>query len=75
MTKEEIKFCEYKSGISGSFTTSLIDTFWLADFWNKHKLMDIFPILKVANRFSNEEGYWQDLVEEWNEAHPNYKLS
>jgi hypothetical protein len=74
ISPEEEKFCHYKLGIEGSFSKGLYDVFFIADIRNRAKLMAAFPHLEVAYRYSQESGYWQDLMNRWNEAHPHHKI-
>lgn len=62
----EEKFMEYKLNVCGSFRKSLYDTFFKADTENRKKLISAFPDLEVVNRYSNESGYWDNLLERFN---------
>lgn len=72
LTPAEETFCMYKLGMEGSFTTSLIETIFKGDIINRAKLAKGFPeLVEVCNRFNNETGYWQDLVDRWNQEYPH----
>jgi hypothetical protein len=68
LTQEEIKFMHYRLGLTGSFTTSLYETYFKADGDNAQKLETAFPQLLVCRRYRNEEGYWISLCQRWNET-------
>jgi hypothetical protein len=71
----EETFCMYKLQMEGSFMTSLIDTIFKGDIVHRSKLAMGFPeLVEVCNRFNQERGYWQDLVERWNLKYSNHKL-
>ena len=74
LTKAEVDFCMYKLDMSGNFKTKLYDLYWLADTFNKARLLLLFPNLRIAEKFSNEDDYWQDLVKKWNSQHTNLQL-
>ena len=67
VTLHEAKFIEYKLNVCNLFDKSLYDTFFKGDEDNRKKLISAFPELEVANRFSNERGYWDDLLKRHNE--------
>ena len=68
MTQAEIKFCEYKLQRTGGFYTSLFQTIFKADDNNRAKLAMGFPdIVEVCNRYGGESGYWELLVDKYNE--------
>lgn len=65
LTQAEIDFYFYKKGATGSFTTSLIETFFKADDFNFEKLRLGFPEMgDVVFRFMAEPGYWETLKKE-----------
>jgi len=75
ITEAEETFCLYRLEREGSFTTSLIQTIFKADMRNRAKLAKAFPeLVDVIDRYSNQSGYWQDLVERWNQKYPTHKL-
>jgi hypothetical protein len=61
VTKSEMEFIYYKRNNSGSFRTSLYNTYFMGDDENQAKLESVFPDLEVLRRYSREKGYWQDL--------------
>lgn len=67
ITESEKQFMYFQLGSSGSFHTSLYNTYLIADNENKQKLQSIFPELEIVNRYLHEDGYWQDLCERWNQ--------
>ena len=74
-TAEEV-FCMFKLNLEGSFMTSLINTIFKADIINRAKLAQGYPeLVEVCNRFNNESGYWEDLVERWNIKYPPKPLN
>jgi len=75
ITEAEEKFCMFKLGMEGSFTTSLIETIFKGDIINRAKLAEGFPdLVTVVNDYNNTSGYWQDLINRWNEQYPTRKL-
>jgi len=75
VNKHEMEFCFYKLGMSGSFMTSLIETMFKADVDNLDLLGKAYPgLVKVILKYRGESGYWQDLVNRWNEDNPYHKL-
>lgn len=75
VTPAEEIFCMYRLNLEGSFMTSLINTIFKGDVINQSKLAKGFPeLVEVCQRFGNERGYWEDLVNRWNEQYPTHKL-
>lgn len=75
ITSAEETFCMFKLNLEGSFMTSLINTIFKGDMINRAKLAKGYPdLVDVCNRFNNERGYWDDLVERWNIKYPTHKL-
>ena len=75
VTDAEREFCFDKMGMSGSFMERLIATIQAADIINQSKLSMGFPeLVGVVRRFQSEGGYWEDLVERFNEQFPNSNL-
>jgi hypothetical protein len=75
ITPAEEIFCMYKLNMEGSFMTSLINTIFKGDIINQTKLSKGFPeLVGVCQRFSTERGYWENLVNRWNEEFPTRKL-
>ena len=75
ITPAEEIFCMYRLNLEGSFMTSLINTIFKGDVINQSKLAKGFPeLVEVCQRFGNERGYWEDLVNRWNEQYPTHKL-
>jgi hypothetical protein len=75
VTDAEREFCFDKMGMSGSFMSKLISTIQNADIINQSKLSMGFPeLVGVIRKFQGEEGYWEDLVERFNEQFPNSNL-
>jgi len=75
ITAAEETFCMYKLGREGSFMTSLIDTIFKGDIHNQAKLGKGYPeLVEVIRRYGIERGYWEDLVNRWNEEYPTLKL-
>ena len=71
----EDTFCMYKLNLEGSFMTSLIDTIFKGDPVNRAKIGKGYPeLVEVCNRYNDERGYWQDLVERWNIVYPTHRL-
>lgn len=62
---DEAEFMYYKNGTAGSFRTGLYDLYFKADEVNRAKLMLVFPYLWVAEKYSNESGYYEDLRMRW----------
>jgi len=74
-TEAEYEFCMYKLNLQGSFLTSFIDTVFKADVINQAKLSMAFPeLVAVIIKYKTESGYWDDLVNRWNEIYPTRKL-
>jgi len=75
ITSAEEVFCMFKLNLEGSFMTSLIHTIFKGDIINRAKLAQGYPeLVEVCNRYNNERGYWDDLVERWNIKYPTHKL-
>lgn len=75
VTDAEREFCFNRMGMSGSFMERLISTIQAADIINQSKLSMGFPeLVGVVRKFQSEEGYWEDLVERFNEQFPNSNL-
>ena len=75
MTEAETIFCMYKLNMEGSFMTSLIETTFKADSFNQIKLAMGFPeLVEVIRKYSNESGYWENLINKWNLKNPAHKL-
>ena len=75
VTDAEREFCFNRMGMSGSFMERLIATIQAADIINQSKLSMGFPeIVGVVRKFQSEAGYWEDLVERFNEQFPNSNL-
>jgi hypothetical protein len=75
VTDAEREFCFNRMGMSGSFMERLIATIQAADIINQSKLSMGFPeLVGVVRRFQSESGYWEDLVERFNEQFPNSNL-
>jgi hypothetical protein len=75
VTDAEREFCFDRMGMSGSFMEKLISTIQNADTINQAKLAMGFPeLVGVVRRFRGEAGYWEDLVERFNEQFPNSNL-
>jgi hypothetical protein len=75
ISSAEEKFCLFKLDLGGSFMASLINTIFKADMVNRSKIAKGFPeIVDVVNRFNNENGYWEDLIERWNIKYPTHKI-
>jgi hypothetical protein len=75
ITSAEEVFCMFKLNLEGSFMTSLINTIFKGDVINRAKLAQGYPeLVDVCNKFNNERGYWEDLVERWNIKYPTHKL-
>ena len=62
---DEAEFMYYKNGTAGGFRTGLYDLYFSADENNKSKLMEAFPYLWVAEKYSKESGYYEDLRMRW----------
>ena len=69
VTIHEENFMDYKIGLSGSFKQSLYETFFKGDTENRKKLISAFPELEVAQKYTSERGYWQDLVDRYNKKY------
>lgn len=63
--QDEAEFMYYKNGTAGSFRTGLYDLYFKADEGNRAKLMLVFPYLWVAEKYSKESGYYEDLRMRW----------
>jgi len=75
VTDAEREFCFNRMGMSGSFMERLIATIQAADIINQSKLSMGFPeLVGVVRKFQSESGYWEDLVERFNEQFPNSNL-
>lgn len=75
VTPAEQMFCEFQLGINGSFFTALINAMFLADKVNTALLRKGFSELtEVVTRYGREEGYYEDLVNRWNNNRNNSKL-
>ncbi len=75
VSEAEETFCMFKLGMEGSYMTSLITTIFKGDMNHRFKLAKGYPdLVEVCNRYNNESGYWQELVERWNSLNPNHKL-
>jgi hypothetical protein len=75
ITPAEEIFCMFKLNKEGSFMTSLIEIIFKGDIHNQAKIAKGYPeLVEVCQRFGNERGYWQDLVERWNQEYPTHKL-
>jgi hypothetical protein len=62
---DEAEFMYYKNGTAGSFKTGLYDLYFKADEVNRARLMQVFPYLWVAEKYSKESGYYEDLRLRW----------
>ena len=62
---DEAEFMYYKNGTAGSFRTGLYDLYFKADEVNRARLMQVFPYLWVAEKYSKESGYYEDLRMRW----------
>ena len=62
---DEAEFMYYKNGTAGSFRTGLYDLYFSADENNKSKLMEAFPYLWVAEKYSKKSGYYEELRMRW----------
>lgn len=61
---EELEFYFFMKGQSGSFHTNLFKAIMSADFGNQYKLAFGFPgEVSVVQRYQNEDGYWESLLE------------
>lgn len=68
LTEAEKMFCMYKLGLEGSGMTALINAILVLDPHNRAKVALGFPeLVRVIERFKNEDDYWQELVNCWNE--------
>ena len=75
ITEAEEVFCTFKMGLEGSFMTSLIETIFKGDIPNRSKIAKGYPdLVDVCNKYNFESGYWQDLVNRWNQKYPTHKL-
>lgn len=75
ITEGEETFCMFKLGMEGSYMTSLINTIFKGDMNHRFKLAKGYPeLVEVCNKYNNESGYWQELVERWNKKYPTHKL-
>ena len=75
ITSAEEIFCFYKLGKEGLFMTSLIETIFKGDDNNQAKIAKGYPeLVEVVQRYGNEKGYWEDLVDRWNQEYPLLKL-
>lgn len=75
LNEAEETFCLYKLNMGGSFMTSLINTIFKGDMINQAKLAKGFPeLVEVCQRYSNEKGYCEDLVNRWNQEFSTHKL-
>lgn len=63
--QDEAEFMYYKNGTTGSFRTRLYDLFFTADENNQNILLNAFPYLWVAQKYSQESGYYEDLRMRW----------
>jgi len=62
LNQGEIKFLEYKLGMSGAFYRGLFELYFKADRFNKRILLNAWPQeMEAVDRFSNESGYWDEL--------------
>jgi hypothetical protein len=68
LSSAEREFCFYKVGTAGSFGTRLYECYFAADHINGAKLINAFPQLEVARRYSQEPGYWEDLQKRFKKA-------
>ena len=62
---DEARFLFYKNGTASSFETGLYDLYFNADNGNRAKLVGAFPYLWVAEKYSKESGYYEDLRMRW----------
>ena len=62
---DEVEFMYYKNGTSGGFRTGLYNLYFNADDNNKARLMEAFPYLWVAEKYSKESGYYEELRMRW----------
>ena len=70
VTKTEMAFFFVARGDfkATNFTSLMIQIIQKADHINTEKLKMGFPeLVEVTNRYSNEEGYWEDLCNRVNE--------
>ena len=68
VTDAEKMFCMYKLNLEGSGMTALITAIFALDVHNRSKVALGFPeLVRVVERYKNEDGYWQDLATRWNE--------
>lgn len=68
LTEAEKMFCMYKLGLEGSGMTALINAILALDPHNRAKVALGFPeLVRVIERFKNEDNYWRELVNCWNE--------
>ena len=63
--QDEVEFMYYKNGTSGGFRTALYELFFKADENNQAKLLNAFPYLWVAEKYSKESGYYEELRMRW----------
>lgn len=68
LSQDEYDFMLYKLGQAGSFRTALYEAWFAADLDNSQKLESVFPELEVVRRYSNEDGYWENLCQRWNQT-------
>lgn len=62
ITRWEWELYYWSVGTAGSFYTSLVNTFMLADGQNSARMLMAFPDeLGPVHRYRHESGYWEGL--------------
>lgn len=70
MNKGEQRLVEFQFGYASGFTTLLFKTIGKADDSNRALLGKGFPEeVEAYNRFKTENGYWPNLIAEFNKEH------
>jgi rhamnogalacturonyl hydrolase YesR len=58
----------YQLKLTGSGMTALINAIFALDTDYRAKIAKGFPdLVEVVNKYHHETGYWEDLVNRWNE--------
>jgi hypothetical protein len=76
VTPAEKIFCFYKLGLEGSFMTSLINTIFKGDMFERQKLAMGYPeLVEVCYNYNNTPKYWSDLMYRWNKSNTDGHLT
>ena len=68
ITPAENLFVEFKRGYTGSGYTALINAIFALDTPNRSKIALGYPeLVEVVNKYNYEKGYWEDLVNRYNQ--------